>query len=82
MAEKTCPRCGEGFPCRPDDIARCGCAAVPLSADDRARIAALGWADCLCPACLAELKAQAGDPPPQPSPAPTQPPLPPRGRLG
>jgi hypothetical protein len=51
----ACPRCGAPFECRPDDIAHCQCSAVVLTREDRAHIAAQGFGDCLCAACLREL---------------------------
>lgn len=41
--------------CMPQDIAQCACSKVPLTPADRVRIAAC-YTDCLCNACLMQLR--------------------------
>ncbi|HEX2532528.1 MAG TPA: cysteine-rich CWC family protein [Chitinophagaceae bacterium] len=57
--EKGCPRCGRTFECKSGNIGQCGCTAFSLSAEERVFLAER-YADCLCPACLHELKQGTG----------------------
>jgi hypothetical protein len=50
---KVCPRCNRNFECNNNNILKCACAQVPLSATVRQLIAEQ-YKDCLCPACLIE----------------------------
>lgn len=52
---KTCSRCASAFTCRPDDIAHCDCTAVPLT-EKETRFISVQYRDCVCNACLYELK--------------------------
>lgn len=54
--KKVCPRCGQAFECRRDEIALCHCASVGLDAEQRAYVRAR-YPDCLCHACLLEIKS-------------------------
>ncbi|WP_298708516.1 cysteine-rich CWC family protein [Chitinophaga sp.] len=54
--EKSCPRCGGGFECKVGSIALCQCMTVTLSQEERDYIGTK-YADCLCAACLKEMKS-------------------------
>lgn len=54
--KKVCPRCGQAFECRRDEIALCQCASVGLNAEQRASVRA-AYADCLCRDCLLDIKS-------------------------
>jgi hypothetical protein len=53
--EKSCPRCGNGFECKPGSITGCQCYGVMLNNDQRAMIEER-YNDCLCRNCLLEFK--------------------------
>jgi hypothetical protein len=53
--QQTCPRCGQGFTCKPGNISACQCQGITLSAASREWIAQR-YAGCLCKACLAALQ--------------------------
>lgn len=55
--KKYCPRCQAGFECKVGSILLCQCAGVKLDQDDRDYISAR-YADCLCAACLQEMKSE------------------------
>lgn len=57
MKEKQCPRCGRTFVCNHDDIAKCQCATVLLSAEARQYIAS-HYTDCLCADCLRAINSE------------------------
>ena len=50
-----CPRCGNGFMCKPNNIGSCDCAAISISKEEQEFIASR-FLDCVCNACLKELK--------------------------
>ncbi|WP_153796396.1 cysteine-rich CWC family protein [Foetidibacter luteolus] len=52
---KTCPRCQQAFECRVGDVANCQCNGFTFTAYEKAFIAER-YSDCLCAACLHELK--------------------------
>ncbi|WP_341835614.1 cysteine-rich CWC family protein [Chitinophaga pollutisoli] len=54
--EKSCPKCGGVFECKVGSIVLCQCTTVILSQEERDYIAAQ-YADCLCAACLKDLKS-------------------------
>ncbi|MRG45288.1 hypothetical protein GFS24_09185 [Chitinophaga sp. SYP-B3965] len=54
--KKSCPRCNNGFECKVGSILLCQCTAVTLTQDERDYISTC-YADCLCAACLKEMKA-------------------------
>lgn len=54
---KACRRCGAAFVCRPDDVSHCDCSTLELSAEET-RFISVQFRDCLCKACLLELKEQ------------------------
>jgi Cysteine-rich CWC len=53
---KTCPRCSAAFECKVGDITRCQCYNVKLNDAERDSIS-LHYNDCLCAACMKELRA-------------------------
>lgn len=55
--KKYCPRCQGGFECKVGSIQLCQCATVRLSQEERDFISTQ-YADCLCAACLKEMKAE------------------------
>ncbi|SFC82881.1 Acyl-CoA hydrolase [Flexibacter flexilis DSM 6793] len=54
---KYCTACRNAFECKAGSITLCHCYAVPLDAAERAYISER-YADCLCNACLLEIKNQ------------------------
>ncbi|WP_126243750.1 cysteine-rich CWC family protein [Chitinophaga rhizosphaerae] len=54
--QKHCPKCNASFECKVGSILLCQCTAVTLSQDERDFIAAQ-YADCLCAACLKDMKS-------------------------
>lgn len=54
---KACIRCGAAFVCRPADISHCDCTGIALSAEET-RFISVQFRDCVCNACLLELKRQ------------------------
>jgi hypothetical protein len=62
--EIACARCGTAFGCGIDGPASepCWCAAIPLAAPTRDRLA-VAYAGCLCPACLASAAVTTDAPP-------------------
>lgn len=54
--QKHCPRCNAPFECKVGSILLCQCTTVTLSQDERDFIAAQ-YADCLCAACLKDMKS-------------------------
>lgn len=53
--KKHCPRCSNSFECKVGSILLCQCTTVTLTQDERDYISAC-FADCLCAACLKEMK--------------------------
>jgi len=53
--EKYCPRCNKAFECRVGNITRCQCYGITLSDVERAYTESL-FSDCLCRACLLQVK--------------------------
>jgi hypothetical protein len=53
--KKCCARCDNVFECKAGTIAQCQCYAVKLTLEERIYIEEK-FADCLCSACLQELK--------------------------
>lgn len=56
QAHNTCSRCSGAFICQPDNIAHCDCTIIPLSAEET-RFISVQFRECVCNACLLELKA-------------------------
>jgi len=54
---KICPRCGNAFECRVDDIEQCQCYGIQLQQETRAAIAER-YTACLCSKCLLEVDEQ------------------------
>lgn len=54
--KKHCPRCNTSFECKVGSILLCQCSAVALTQDERDFISG-SFTDCLCAACLKEMKA-------------------------
>ena len=52
---KYCPRCNSKFECKPGNVTQCQCFSVVLTLDEQVFIKEL-YEDCLCVACLKELK--------------------------
>jgi hypothetical protein len=52
---KDCPRCQSPFRCMPGNIIQCPCYDIRLNLEERSFIEER-YADCLCLACLLELK--------------------------
>ncbi|MDD3479804.1 MAG: cysteine-rich CWC family protein [Paludibacteraceae bacterium] len=57
MKEKLCPRCGAPFICNHENISKCQCAAIVLSASQHEKLKQT-YPDCLCINCLKELFTQ------------------------
>lgn len=55
--KKHCPRCQGGFECKVGSIQLCQCSTVRLTQEERDYISTR-YADCLCAACLKEMKAE------------------------
>ncbi|MBS1613790.1 MAG: cysteine-rich CWC family protein [Bacteroidetes bacterium] len=55
---KPCQHCGEHFACRAMHDTPCDCFTVQISDETREHIASLGYADCLCNACLNHFEEQ------------------------
>ncbi len=55
---KKCERCGNFFECKVGNILECQCYAVPLNEREKGFISEQGYSDCLCAACLLNLKQQ------------------------
>lgn len=55
--QKYCPRCKNAFECKVGSILLCQCSTVALSQEQRDYVAAR-YVDCLCAACLVEMKAE------------------------
>ena len=55
--EKQCPRCNEVFECKSGTIERCQCHSIGLADFHHDYIHSL-YVDCLCAACLTELRRQ------------------------
>lgn len=53
---KYCARCNALFECKVGSVGLCQCAAVKLDDDERSYIRA-SYTDCLCAACLKDLKS-------------------------
>ena len=53
--QKTCPRCGQWFTCKPGNIRACQCQDITLSAESQEWIAQ-HYEDCLCNTCLLALQ--------------------------
>ena len=53
--EKDCPRCGDSFVCRVDDISACHCVPVKLDELQLAYVK-VHYPGCLCNSCLNEIK--------------------------
>jgi len=56
--QKACPRCNKAFECRVGDVANCQCNGLTFTAQEKAFIEER-YTDCLCAACLKELKNKA-----------------------
>jgi hypothetical protein len=54
---KTCPKCGNAFECRNDDILECDCIYVPLN-DKEYQFIGERYDDCLCCVCLLKIKTE------------------------
>jgi hypothetical protein len=54
---KSCPRCRAAFECKVGSILLCQCSAVRLDDEERAYLRQ-GFNDCLCAACMEELKKE------------------------
>jgi nicotinate-nucleotide--dimethylbenzimidazole phosphoribosyltransferase len=55
---KKCERCGALFECKVGNILECQCYAVQLTEKEKAYISEKQYSDCLCAACLQNLKQQ------------------------
>jgi nicotinate-nucleotide--dimethylbenzimidazole phosphoribosyltransferase len=55
---KLCERCGSTFECKVGNIPECKCYAVQLTAEEKAYISEKRYSDCLCAACLSNLKQE------------------------
>jgi nicotinate-nucleotide--dimethylbenzimidazole phosphoribosyltransferase len=55
---KKCERCGALFECKVGNIPECQCYAVQLTEGEKAYISEKRYGDCLCAACLHNLKQQ------------------------
>lgn len=53
---KKCPRCNSDFTCNPANIAACQCNGISFSEAEKAFITQQAFMDCLCIACLKDLK--------------------------
>ena len=53
--DKYCPRCNELFECKPDNITQCQCFGFSFTNEEKLFIEK-NYSDCLCSACLTELK--------------------------
>lgn len=53
--QKSCPRCGKAFECKPATITQCQCFGIRLSAEQKAYIEQR-YNDCLCRNCLVVLQ--------------------------
>lgn len=49
---KTCPRCGQIFECRPNDVPNCECFNISLTKETQNFLRKTEWEDCLCKDCL------------------------------
>jgi hypothetical protein len=54
---KNCPRCGNGFECKPGSITQCQCFGVNLSVGQKAYLEEK-YNDCLCKTCLLKLREE------------------------
>ncbi len=54
--QKHCPKCSSPFECKVGSILLCQCMTVPLTQEERDFIASK-YADCLCAACLKDMKS-------------------------
>jgi len=54
---KYCPHCNNQFECKVGSILLCQCAAVDISDDERDYISRQ-FDDCLCSACMIDLKSE------------------------
>lgn len=54
---RLCPRCGNAFECKVDDLKHCDCIAVRLPAPILETLES-EFPDCLCPACLREIASE------------------------
>jgi hypothetical protein len=55
---KSCPRCRAAFECKVGSILLCQCSAVKVNDEERAYFRQGGYTDCLCAACMEELKKE------------------------
>jgi hypothetical protein len=55
--QRKCPRCGNGFECKPGNITECQCFGVALTDEQRSWIEQK-YSDCLCRDCLQHLQQQ------------------------
>ncbi|MES2110436.1 MAG: cysteine-rich CWC family protein [Bacteroidota bacterium] len=52
---KSCPRCGAPFECKVGSILQCQCSGLIFTGEEKEYIA-LNYRDCLCRACLLQIK--------------------------
>ena len=55
--EKKCPRCGNKFECKPDDIFSCECVDVYIPPNLSFQIDSM-YSECICAKCLREMIAE------------------------
>ncbi|MDF2380007.1 cysteine-rich CWC family protein [Nostoc ellipsosporum NOK] len=55
--QRKCPRCGNGFECKPGNITECQCFGIALTDEQRSWIEQK-YSDCLCRDCLQHLQQQ------------------------
>ena len=52
---KNCPKCGDTFECKVNDITNCQCYGVNLNEKQREFVKE-NYGDCICRKCLEEIK--------------------------
>ncbi|MBO9658081.1 MAG: cysteine-rich CWC family protein [Chitinophagaceae bacterium] len=52
-----CPRCGNGFACKPGNITQCQCFGISITEEQRAYMDKK-YNDCLCKDCLIHLQSE------------------------
>ena len=53
--QEDCPRCGELFVCKANNISDCDCIKMPITEDEQKFIGSK-FSNCLCNKCLKEMK--------------------------
>ncbi|PZR29772.1 MAG: hypothetical protein DI535_01320 [Citrobacter freundii] len=54
---RKCPRCGNGFSCKPGNITQCQCFGI-LIAEEQRSFMDKRYTDCLCRDCLIYLQSE------------------------